>query len=176
MINNGVRSVRIVGIDPGLEITGYGCITSSDAQTVLIEAGVIRTKKSHDLVNRLYELYFQFSQVLADFNPDVVAIEELYAHYNHPRTAIIMGHARGALLLAAGQRSIPVQSYSANRIKKSLTGNGHAAKEQMQRMIMNMLKLDQPPSPPDVADAIAVALCHCNTVNSRFCGIPHCGI
>jgi len=157
--------VRIVGIDPGLHITGYSCIVSEYDTTVLVEAGIIRTKNTQNLVNRLYELYTQFSRILTDFNPEVVAIEELYAHYNHPRTAIIMGHARGTLLLATGQRSIPVHSYSANRIKKSLTGNGHADKEQVQRMIMSLLHLTQLPSPPDIADAIAVALCHLNTVD-----------
>lgn len=157
--------MRIVGIDPGLHITGYSCIASEYDTTVLVEAGIIRTKNTQNLVNRLYELYTQFSRILTDFNPEVVAIEELYAHYNHPRTAIIMGHARGALLLATGQRSIPVHSYSANRIKKSLTGNGHADKEQVQRMIMSILHLTQLPSPPDIADAIAVALCHLNAVD-----------
>jgi len=157
--------VRILGIDPGLEITGYGCISVHDSGLYLNEAGIIRTKKSDELPYRLSELYDGFTDILKEFEPEVVVIEELYTHYKFPRTAIIMGHARGTLILATGKRSIDVVSYSATRIKKSLTGNGHASKEQMQRMIMSLLGLKNPPSPPDVADAIGVALCHANVVN-----------
>ncbi len=157
--------MRILGIDPGLGITGYGCISMSDSGLELVEAGVIRTKKTDQLPQRLTVLFDNISELLKDVNPDVVVIEELYSHYNHPRTAIIMGHARGTLLLAAGRKNIDVVSYGANRIKKSLTGNGHASKEQMQLMIKSLLELDEPPKPPDVADALAVALCHINVIN-----------
>ncbi len=157
--------MRILGIDPGLGITGYGCISISDSGLELVEAGVICTKKTDQLPQRLTVLFDNIAELLKDVNPDVVVIEELYSHYNHPRTAIIMGHARGTLLLAAGRRNIDVVSYGANRIKKSLTGNGHASKEQMQLMIKSLLELDEPPKPPDVADALAVALCHTNVIN-----------
>jgi len=157
--------VRILGIDPGLEITGYGCISVHKDGLNLNEAGIIRTTKSDELPLRLSELYDGITEILKEFEPGVVVIEELYTHYNFPKTAVIMGHARGTLMLAAGKRSIDVVSYSATRIKKSLTGNGHASKEQMQRMIMSLLGLETPPSPPDVADALGVALCHANVVN-----------
>lgn len=157
--------MRILGIDPGLEITGYGCISIHDGGINFNEAGVIRTKKSDDLPVRLTELYDGFTDILKEFEPGVVVIEDLYTHYNFPKTAIIMGHARGTLILAAGQKSIQVVSYSATRIKKSLTGNGHASKEQMQRMIMSLLGMAEPPSPPDIADALGTALCHANVVN-----------
>ena len=156
--------MRILGIDPGLEITGYGCINVEDDGIILVEAGVIRTNRYDDISTRLTNLYNNFTDILTDFNPEAVVVEELYAHYKHPRTAIIMGHARGTIMLAAGMQSINVVSYGANRIKKSLTGSGHASKEQMQRMVMSLLGLDKPPSPPDIADAIAAALCHANVV------------
>jgi crossover junction endodeoxyribonuclease RuvC len=98
--------------------------------------------------------------VIDQFHPQVVAVEQLYAHYQHPRTAILMGHARGVILLAAGQRNLPLVSYNATRIKKTITGNGRASKEQIQRTIERELGLDKTPEPPDVADALAVALCH----------------
>src|SRR5262249_4304003 len=99
-------------------------------------------------------------EVIEQFRPDVVAVEQLYAHYNHPRTAILMAHARGVIFLAAGLRGLPVVSYSATRIKKTITGNGHASKDQEQRTIQRELGLDKLPEPADVADALAAALCH----------------
>jgi crossover junction endodeoxyribonuclease RuvC len=98
--------------------------------------------------------------VLEQYQPVSVAVEQLFAHYDHPRTAILMGHARGVILLAAGQRDLPVVSYAAGRIKKLITGNGQASKEQVQRAIQRELSLPRLPEPPDVADALAVALCH----------------
>ena len=90
----------------------------------------------------------------------VMVIEELYSHYKHPATAILMGHARGVLLLCAAQAEVPVVNYSATRIKKALTGNGRAGKMQVQKAVQHALKLSEIPEPPDVADALALALCH----------------
>jgi crossover junction endodeoxyribonuclease RuvC len=89
-----------------------------------------------------------------------MVVEQLYAHYAHPRTAILMGHARGAILLAAAERGLQTASYSATRIKKTITGSGRATKDQIQRTIQRELGLREPPEPPDVADALAIALCH----------------
>ena len=89
----------------------------------------------------------------------MVAVEQLYSHYAHPRTAILMGHARGVILLTARRRGIRVEQFAANRIKQSLTGHGHASKAQMQRTIQALWNLPQPPDPPDVADALAIAMC-----------------
>ncbi len=154
----------ILGIDPGLQITGYGCIKMRGADCELIEAGVIRTKKSDVMEKRLTTLYSGLSEIVAELKPETVVIEDLYSHYQHPKTAIIMGHARGVIMLAAGKANIPVVSYGANKVKKSLTGNGHAGKEQMQQMIANVFGLPKPPSPADVADALAVGLCHANVL------------
>ena len=109
---------------------------------------------------RLNTLYTGIVEVIQQFRPSVLAVEQLYAHYEHPRTAILMGHARGVVLLAAGQNGLPVISYNATRIKKTVTGNGRAGKDQVQRTIQRELSLAQLPEPPDVADALAAALCH----------------
>jgi crossover junction endodeoxyribonuclease RuvC len=94
----------------------------------------------------------------------VIVVEELYSHYSHPITAVIMGHVRGVIYLRAAEANIPVVSYAATRIKKALTGNGRATKAQMQRMVSSSLRLPTIPEPPDAADALAVALCHCRAM------------
>jgi crossover junction endodeoxyribonuclease RuvC len=154
--------LRVVGIDPGLKVTGYGIVDAGPAGVSLVEAGVVSSRERDPMPERIRCIYEDMAGVLADASADVVAMEQLYAHYKHPRTAILMGHARGAIMLAAARKAVPVSSYSATRIKRSLTGNGHATKRQMQRMIQVTLSLEAAPEPPDVADALAVALCHVN--------------
>ncbi len=154
---------RILGIDPGLQITGYGVIEVSASGPKVCEAGVIRTNddtEASDLAQRIRSLHEGVLEVIDQFHPQAVAVEQLYAHYEHPRTAILMGHARGVIFLAAAQRDLPVVSYNATRIKKTITGNGRASKDQVQRTIQRELGLVLLPEPPDVADALAVALCH----------------
>jgi len=155
--------MRVLGIDPGLNITGYGLVEGSDGEIRLLEAGVVRTDAAAPMAARLAEIGAQIEGIIAQFAPAVVAIEELYSHYNHPRTAIIMGHARGIVFLKAAEAGLEIIPYAATRVKKSLTGNGQATKAQMQRSIRSMLRLKQVPEPPDVADALAVALCHCRS-------------
>jgi len=146
-----------------LNITGYGLVEGSDGDIRLLEAGVVRTDASAPMADRLREIGGQIEGIIAQFSPEVVSIEELYSHYNHPKTAIIMGHARGIVFLKAAEAGLEVVPYAATRIKKSLTGNGQATKAQMQRSIRTMLRLKAIPEPPDVADALAVALCHCRS-------------
>src|SRR5438874_3551913 len=156
-----MEGTSILGIDPGLQLTGYGVIQSRSASLYVREAGVIRShQKSSDLAQRVRSLYDGVLEVINQFHPQSVAVEQLYAHYQHPRTAILMGHARGVIFLAAAQRDLPVISYNATRIKKNITGSGRASKEQVQRTIQRELGLAKLPEPPDVADALAVALCH----------------
>ncbi len=150
----------ILGIDPGLNNTGYGLVELDSDCHRLIEAGVIRTKASKPLETRLAELYNGLEEVSNEFKPDVFAIEELYSHYNHPKTAVIMGHARGVLFLVAGKSEIPVFSYPATMIKKSLTGSGHASKEQVASMIKRTFNCNEMNVQADVTDALAAALCH----------------
>ncbi len=155
--------MRILGVDPGLRATGFAVIrTGRDCE--VIQAGVIRTDSNAGLASRLEELHSGLTQIIQETRPEVAVVEELYSHYRHPRTAILMGHARGAIFLAAAQYGMDVQSYSATRIKKFLTGHGRASKSQVQRTIQVLLKLEAVPEPPDVADALAVALCHGNVL------------
>ena len=153
-----------MGVDPGLVATGYGIIDADGRQPTLVEAGVLRSRESDPLETKLLEIHRGMTEVVCEFVPAVVVVEELYSKYNHPRTAILMGHARGTIYIAAAAHGIPVVSYAPTRIKKSLTGNGRASKGQMQRMVQQVFGLHRAPHPPDVADALAVALCHHNVL------------
>jgi len=153
-------ATRIVGVDPGLNITGYAVIEKRLGRLALVEAGMIRGRSRGDLPARLQEIHEGVRDVIASLQPQVLALEELYSHYERPRTAILMGHARGVICLAAREARIPVRSYSATQVKRLLTGNGRAPKSQMQQAICQQFSLAAPPEPPDVADAMAIALCH----------------
>ncbi len=150
---------RTLGIDPGLNITGYAAVDFGAGEPAIIEAGTLKTDARAEMSERLNQLYTDLTEVLSELKPDIVGIEQLYAHYKHPRTSILMGHARGIILLACNQANAAVRNLSATRVKKSLTGNGHASKRQVQRAIQAVCKLDELPEPPDVADALAIALC-----------------
>ena len=152
--------LRILGIDPGLNITGYGVLEFDNGRLRLCEAGVVRGKARASLTKRLVEIHEGVSEVIAGLHPDMMALEELYSHYERPRTAILMGHARGVICLAAAEAGIPIEHYAATQIKRILTGSGRAPKSQVQRAIQRELGLEAVPDPPDVADALAVALCH----------------
>ena len=151
---------RILGIDPGLNITGYGVLAVNGNDLELVEAGVIRSKRSQDLSLRLKSIHDGLLDVIDSLKPDCMGLEQLYSHYQRPQTAIIMGHARGVICLAAGQRELPLVSYAATQVKKVLTGNGRAPKAQVQLAVSRHLALDATPEPPDVADALAIAICH----------------
>ena len=155
---------RILGLDPGLQVTGYGVLEVTPTGPRVCEAGVVRgterERDKADMARRLANLYTGIVEVIEQYQPRSMAVEQLYAHYQHPRTAILMGHARGALLLAAGLHGVPVTSYNATRIKKTITGHGRASKVQMQHAMLRELRLPVLPEPPDVADALAAALCH----------------
>ena len=164
--------MRVLGIDPGLRVTGYAVVRSGagpgdhsgqigacvgqDQQ--LIEAGVIRVASNQSLESRLGQLYDDLLESIEESAADHLAVEKLYAHYNHPRTAILMGHARGVILLAAQQHGLPVVHLPATEIKKAITGYGRASKQQIQLAVQSHFGLPEPPSPPDVADAIAIAM------------------
>lgn len=154
---------RILGIDPGLQVTGYAVLECARTGPLVCEAGVIRSaekREAADMARRIKALYDGIYEVLDQWQPSAVAIEQLYAHYDHPRTAILMAHARGTFFLAGAQRGIPVLSYASTKVKKIVTGSGRASKEQMQHAIARELGLAKLPEPHDVADALAVALCH----------------
>ncbi len=153
------QTYRVLGVDPGLNITGYAVVAFGADAPVILEAGAIRTDAKGDMSARIEQIHADLTEILREFKVDLAAIENLYAHYKHPRTAILMGHARGAVLLAARQAGVAVRNLAATQVKKSLTGNGHASKLQVQRAIQTVCKLPSLPEPPDVADALAIALC-----------------
>jgi crossover junction endodeoxyribonuclease RuvC len=154
--------MRILGIDPGLQVCGYAGLDAGLQGENLVEAGVIRTDRQLPLEEKLHRIAQDMEALLNNLTPDVVAVEQLYAHYAHPRTAILMGHARGVILQCCAKRRIHVQSFSATKIKKATTGNGRAGKVQMQQAVQSLMSLPELPEPNDVADAIAVALCCAN--------------
>ena len=160
--------MKILGIDPGLRICGYACLGGRQHEDALIEAGVVKTSAGAAIGAKLNQIADDMDSLLQRLAPDVVAVEQLYSHYTHPRTAILMGHARGVILQRCAQAGVEVRSFSATRIKKSITGNGRASKEQVQRTIQTLLSLSALPEPSDVADAIATALCCANEISSAL--------
>ncbi|MGI5819069.1 MAG: crossover junction endodeoxyribonuclease RuvC [Armatimonadota bacterium] len=159
--------MRILGIDTGLADTGYGIIDAEDRTCRVVEAGVISTASEDDLALRLHRIHEALCAIIDEFEVDRVVVEDLYAEYPHPRTAIMMGHARGVVILAAAQRAVVVESYPASLVKKSLTGNGRASKDQVRQMVVRTLKLAEPPTPDHVSDALALAICHAAPTRTR---------
>ena len=151
---------RYLGIDPGLNRTGYALLERSSGGPVLREGGVIRSTQKLSLAERILEIGEGIREVVAQYQPAVMAIEQVFSTVQYPKTALLMAHARGAILYAAAERNVPVVHYTARQIKRLLTGSGKAGKEQVQRAIQNELHLSALLEPNDVADAAAVALCH----------------
>ena len=156
----GSQETRVLGIDPGLNITGYGVISICDREISVVEAGVVRSKRTDSFPTRLNSIHQGITDVIEQLKPDCVGLEDLYSHYERPQTAIIMGHARGVISLAVGQNELPLHGYAEKQIKKVLTGNGRAPKVQVQHAVARQLNLREIPEPADVADALAIALCH----------------
>lgn len=149
-----------LGIDPGLQRTGYAVLVRSAAGPVLREGGVIRSTPGRSLAERVCEIGSGLREVLDEFQPDSLAIEQVFSLGKNPKSAILMAHARGTILFAAADRRVPVAHYTPRQIKKLLTGSGAADKSQVQRAVTRELGLERTPEPHDVADACAIALCH----------------
>lgn len=171
--NTNPDKTRVLGIDPGLNTTGYGVIEFDNHQPGfgrgrILEAGIVKSKAAASIESRLREIYTGVNEVIHSFHPDLLALEQLFSHYERPRTAILMGHARGVICLAAGQAGIDVAHFEPTRVKKVMTGNGRAPKHQIQSAVKMHLGLDKIPEPADVADALAIALCghHLGTKSS----------
>ncbi len=150
----------VLGVDPGLNRTGYAILERSTSGPVLREGGVIRSTAGLSLAERVTEIGHGLREVIAEFQPQVMAIEQVFSSVQFPKTAILMAHARGAILYAASDAKLAVVDYAPREVKRLLTGSGKASKEQVQHAIRNELGLDQVLEPNDVADAFAVALCH----------------
>ncbi len=159
--------MEVCGVDPGLGTTGYAVLGLETERILIRDAGICRTDDSAPLPERLNQLERDFAGLLAQWRPAAVGVEHLYAHYKHPRTAILMGHARGVLLATAARYDVRVHDFNATQVKRYLTGNGRASKTQMQRAIKSALALPNLPEPSDVADALAVALCCIEALRSQ---------
>jgi crossover junction endodeoxyribonuclease RuvC len=155
--------VIVLGVDPGAATTGYGVVSREGGGAVsLLECGVIRTEAGSPLPMRLRQIYDGLGEVLNRHAVDAMAVEGVF-YAKNARTSIILGHARGAILLAATLRDLPVHEYSPAEVKNAVAGTGRATKEQVQFMVQRLLRLRTPPSPTDAADGVAVALCHCSS-------------
>jgi crossover junction endodeoxyribonuclease RuvC len=168
-VSGAVAAVRVLGIDPGLGVTGYAVVEPSRRGPFVVEAGVLRPRgaAAKTMSGRLKLIHEGVVEILDTFAPGALALEQVHSHPKHPRTSILMSHARGVIVLAAALRDVPVFGYAASRIKKTLTGSGRAPKEQMQHAVRVELGLDALPEPHDVADACAVALCHYQIARNR---------
>lgn len=150
----------ILGIDPGSRITGYGLIKESSRQLQYIDSGCIRTSEG-TLSQRLLEIFNGICQLMEEFSPDEVAIEQVFMHQN-PSSALKLGHARGVAMVACASHRVSVSEYAARAVKQSVAGYGAAEKHQVKHMVVNLLMLTSPPQ-NDAADALAIAICHSHT-------------
>lgn len=159
--------MKVLGVDPGTAATGYGVVTrEGKGRGTLLECGVVRTSANSALPVRLREIRDGLAEVMERHRPDMVAVEGVFYGKN-VRTTVLLGHARGVILLAAAERDLEVADYSPAEIKNAIVGTGRATKEQVQFMVKKLLRLKEVPSPADAADGVAVALCHLNTGRLR---------
>jgi crossover junction endodeoxyribonuclease RuvC len=160
--------MRILGVDPGLGITGYGIIEADKERFKLLEAGIIDNSSRLSLLDRLSRIYRSIQDIIGEYKPTDLILEELYSHYKHQMTAIAMAHARGVIALTAGGTpNMRLVNYPAKRVKKALTGNGNASKLQVQRSVQGILGLKKLPAPSDVSDALALAIAHVYIIRSK---------
>jgi len=152
--------MRIVGIDPGSKITGYGFIDTQGPKVKILEVGTIQPKYKDPLHVRNNKIYSCLKDLIEEFRPDVLVLEKLYAHYKHPATAIILGHVRGVICLLCAQCDIELAEYSVKRIRKALTGNGNSTKDQTRSVVAHTLNIDEKKLTLDASDALALALGH----------------
>ncbi|HHN77865.1 MAG TPA: Holliday junction resolvase [Phycisphaerales bacterium] len=153
--------MRVLGIDPGLRLTGYGCVEGDERSPGIVEAGVFRLVSGSGppppIVERLEELADDLEELLARTAPDLAAVEALFAHYRHPATAMVMAHARGVILLTLRRAGVPFVELPPKSVKLAMAGTGRAGKRQMQDSVASVFGLASPPEPTDVADALAIA-------------------
>ena len=154
-------------MDPSLNVTGYGVVEQNGAGLRLVEGGVISPGRGERLSERLAELQRGLTEVIATFHPDAMIVEEVFSRTAYPRTAILMAHARGALVCAAAMVGLPVHDYAATAVKRALVGRGGATKEQVAAMVVHALHLRKRPSPDDVTDALALAIAYLRRSNGR---------
>ena len=157
--------MRVLGIDCGSRVTGYGVVDSNGADCVFICCGAIRSKSSDPLADRLKGIYRGIVQIIRELEPEAAAFESLF-YATNAQSALKLGHVRGVSMFAAAEANIPIYEYSPLEVKSAVTGYGRAEKLQVQQMVRALLKLNAPPQPYDASDALAVAICHIHT--NRF--------
>ena len=160
--------MRVLGIDPGLKVTGYGFIDVRYPKITLLEAGIINPKQKDFLQNRIKKIYVMLDELLEQYKPHVLVLEKLYAHYRHPTTASILGHIRGVICLLSAQRNIELAEHSAKRIRKAVVGNGNASKMQTQRIVLHTFGVSESQLPLDASDALALALGYVHIQSRRL--------
>jgi crossover junction endodeoxyribonuclease RuvC len=154
--------MRIFGIDPGSERTGYGCVETDGSRHRLVVCGALAPPAKSSFPERLHIIHAGLAALLEECRPDCVAIENIF-HARNVRSALKLGHARGVALLAASSARVPIAEYTPAEIKRAVVGFGRAEKHQVGQMVKILLGLDAPPSPHDAADAVAIAICHIHT-------------
>ena len=155
--------MRILGVDPGSRRTGYGCIETSGSRHRFIVCGAIAAPAHAALPDKLMAVHDGLARLIAAHQPDVVAFEDLF-YARNVRSALVLGHVRGVLMLAAAEAGVPAAEYSPAEVKQAVVGYGRADKQQVQQMVTLLLGMDAPPSPLDASDALAVAVCHAHSI------------
>ncbi len=163
--------MRVFGIDPGSDRTGYGCIASDGTRHRLVVCGVLRTPARATFPEKLLSIHQGLTSLLVRCRPECVAVEGLF-HARNVRVALKLGHARGVAILAACEAGLPISEYAPTEVKQAVVGYGRAEKHQVQQMIKLLLGLDEVPSPDDAADALAVAICHTHAVGHQCATVP----
>ena len=152
--------MRVLGIDPGTRLTGFGCVEGDVARPTIVDAGVFRlvpkSGKAPSVADRLAELERDMCELLERVNPEAAAVEALFSHYKHPATAVVMAHARGVILLCLKRAGVGVIELPPASVKRAMTGSGAAGKAQVQAAVASVFRLPGPPEPADVADALAI--------------------
>jgi crossover junction endodeoxyribonuclease RuvC len=156
--------MRILGVDPALSITGYGVIDYHKNNYSIVDAGVIITSAKQNLPQRLDKIFKSVEELIAVNKPEVMVLEKVFVHYHHPTTAFLLGQARGIICLACAKANIPLIELAATQVKKAVIGTGQASKEQVARMVANILNLKAAPKYTDVTDALALAICYSHMV------------
>lgn len=159
----------VLGVDPGIAITGYGLVEECNGTLKPVDYGVVTTSSNMRMSDRLIKIYDSINQIISYYNPDALAVEELFFNKN-VKTALIVGHARGVAILAAAKKGIPIYEYTPLQVKQAVVGYGRAEKNQVQQMIKFLLRLREIPKPDDAADALAVSVCHihCAEMGRKF--------
>ena len=162
-----MSALRIIGLDPGMVVTGYGVLETQGREVVVVDYGTIAPPTKAALPQRLQALYLEMQQLLQRIRPAAIAVEDTFHHRNF-KSALTLGQARGVILLAGAQMGIPCHSFAPRKVKQSVVGNGNASKQQVQYMVKAILNLKDLPTPLDASDALAVGLCYLNQLKGTL--------